>query len=623
MKLKKNFLRDYSAEQRLFAQRAIISFLGILFLSTILLLNLYLLQVIQHDEYSTRANANRIKLVPELPRRGLICDRNGIVIALNRTIYQLKIIPEKVKNLELTLKQLQPLINLTSEELCSFEKERKHAHVFTSILLKNSLTELQIARFALDQYRFHGVEIESYQERFYPYGPILTHVLGYVSKINHYDIDRLEKNGSLSNYLKTRDIGKLGIEGYYENILHGKIGYSEVEINNHGRVIRHLHETPPQPGSNINLTIDLKLQQYITSLLEGSRAAAVVTDPRTGEILAMVSMPNYNPNLFVGGISDRQYKLLLNNRNLPLINRATQGIYPPASTVKPYIAVAALTSGVITYDTTLFDPGWWKLPQSTKFFHDWKHSGHGTLNIIKALEESSDTFFYKIAYDMGINQLSAWMKKFGYGCRTGIDLAEESSGIMPTREWKQQRFNEKWYLGDTISVGIGQGYWSATPIQMNKALMLLINDGIIHTPHLFLDMIQDHHKILWSEFQSSSVSQIDQINKEYWKIAKQGMYGVANHINGTASKNLAHAPYKIAAKSGTAQLFGLKSIESYHSNMLHERLRDHKVMIAYAPYDQPRIAISMILENGGSGISIGKIIRQILDYSMIHINHHS
>ncbi|VFP84135.1 Peptidoglycan D,D-transpeptidase MrdA [Candidatus Erwinia haradaeae] len=617
MKLKDDFLRDYSAEQKLFVHRELIAFLGIILLSAILLLNLYFLQVIQHSNYSTRANENRIKLVPEMPRRGLICDRNGIVIALNRTVYQLKIVPEKIDNLALTLKQLQPLIDLTSQELDSFQKERKRAHIFTSIVLKRSLTELQIARFAINQYRFHGVEITSYQERFYPYGSTLTHVLGYVSKINHNDIHRLKKNGKWSNYSETRDIGKLGIEGYYEDILHGQVGYAEVEVNNHGRVIRQLHEKAPQPGRNIHLTIDLKLQQYITTLLEGSRAAAVVTDPRTGEVLAMVSMPNYNPNLFVGGISRHQYNILLHDGNHPLINRATQGIYPPASTIKPYITIAALMSGVIEYNTTLFDPGWWQLPHSKKFFHDWKHSGHGILNIIKALEESSDTFFYKIAYDMGINQLSEWMKKFGYGCLTGIDLAEETSGIMPTREWKMQRFHEKWYQGDTISVGIGQGYWSATPIQMNKALMLLINNGTINIPHLLLDVTQGEHKISWCDLHAPSHYQVSEVNREYWHIAKEGMYGVANHANGTASKSFANAPYKIGAKSGTAQVFGLKGMQAYNSNMLHERLRDHKIMIAYAPYHQPRIAVAMILENGGSGVSIGKVTRQILDYYII------
>ncbi|VFP82986.1 peptidoglycan DD-transpeptidase MrdA [Candidatus Erwinia haradaeae] len=619
MKLKDNLLRDYSAEQKLFVQRELIAFLGVLCLSSILLLNLYVLQVIQYTDYSTRANANRIKLVPEIPRRGLICDRNGVLIACNRTVYQLKLVPEKVEDLAVTLKQLQPLVNLTSQELDAFQKERKRTHIFTSIVLKTSLTELQIARFAVNQYRFHGVEIASYQERFYPYGSTLTHVLGYVSKINHNDVNRLKNNGAWSNYIATRDIGKLGIESYYENILHGKMGYAAVEVNHHGRVIRQLHETVSQPGRNIDLTIDLKLQQYITSLLEGSRAAAVVTDPRTGEILAMVSMPNYDPNLFVSGISRHQYNILLHDSNRPLINRTTQGIYPPASTVKPYITIAALMTGVITYDTTLFDPGWWQLPKSKKFFHDWKRSGHGMLNITKALEESSDTFFYKIAYDIGINQLSEWMKKFGYGCLTGIDILGETSGVMPTREWKMQRFHEKWYLGDTISVGIGQGYWSATPMQMNKALMLLINNGTTYIPHLLQDVIKGGHKISWSDLYNSPTVQISEVNGEYWKIAQEGMYGVANHANGTANKSFSNAPYKIGAKSGTAQVFSLKDTQTYNANTLHENLRDHKVMLAYAPYHKPRIAVAVILENGGTGISIGKITRQILDYYMASI----
>ncbi|VFP86793.1 Peptidoglycan D,D-transpeptidase MrdA [Candidatus Erwinia haradaeae] len=619
MKLKYNFFRDYTAEKKIFVHREYIAFLGILLLSTILLINLYFLQIIYHKDYSARSNANRIKLVPIVPRRGLICDRNGTLLALNRTIYQLKIIPEKIKNLSLILQQLTPIVNLTTEELRAFQKERERANRFTAVVLKTSLSDVQIARFSVNQYRFRGVLIEGYQKRLYPYGSALTHVLGYVSKINHQDIQRLENNGRWSDYAETPNIGKLGIERYYENILHGSTGYAEVEVNNRGRVIRQLNKRAPQAGGDVYLSIDLKLQQYIATLLKGSRAAVVVTDPRSGEVLAMVSMPSYNPNLFVGGISQDQYTLLLNNTNRPFINRAIQGTYPPASTVKPYIAVAALTAGVITNHTILFDPGWWQLPKSTKRFRDWKRSGHGDLDIMKALEESSDTFFYQIAYDIGINRLSKWMKQFGYGCLTGIDLVGENSGIMPTRQWKIKRFKSHWYQGDTIPVGIGQGYWTATPVQMNKALMVLINNGSIKTPHFLLYTVQGDHKVPWHELNATPICKV---NRKYWEIAQKGMYGVANHFNGTARKNFADAPYKIAAKSGTAQVFSLKNSEVYNANTLSENLRDHKAMIAYAPYDHPRIAVAVILENARDGISVGKITRQILDYYMISMHHY-
>ncbi|VFP85951.1 peptidoglycan DD-transpeptidase MrdA [Candidatus Erwinia haradaeae] len=619
MKLKDNSFHDYGAKKKLFVYRICIAFVGILLLVSILLMNLYFLQIIHYKDYSTRSNENRIKLIPIPPSRGLICDRNGILLALNRTIYQLKIIPEKVENLPLILQELTPIVNLTTKELNAFEKERRRANRFTSIVLKTSLSNVQMARFLVNQYRFQGVVIEDYQQRLYPYGSVLTHVIGYVSKINYQDIQLLETNGSWSNYTETRNIGKLGIERYYESLLHGNTGYTEVEVNNHGQVIRQLDKRAPQAGGDIYLSIDLKLQQYIATLLKGSRAAVVVTDPRSGEVLAMVSMPSYNPNLFVGGISEDQYKLLLNNSNCPLINRAVQGTYPPASTVKPYIAIAALVSGIVTNHTTFFDPGWWQLPKSAKRFHDWKRSGHGHLDIIKALEESSDTFFYQIAYDIGIDRLSNWMKRFGYGCLTGIDLVGENSGIMPTRAWKMNRFKNHWYQGDTIPVGIGQGYWTATPLQMNKALMVLINNGTIKTPHFFLYVTEGNHKVPWNEIKAAPIYQV---NREYWEIAKRGMYGVANHINGTARKSFADAPYKIAAKSGTAQVFGLKDKEVYNANALNERLRDHKIMIAYAPYNHPRIAVTIILENGGDGISVGKITRQILDYYMMSTHHY-
>ncbi|WP_261666998.1 peptidoglycan DD-transpeptidase MrdA [Erwinia mallotivora] len=617
MKLQRNFFRDYTAEQALFVRRALVAFLGIFLLSIILVVNLYHLQIIRYNDYTTRSNVNRIKLVPVAPSRGIIYDRNGIPLALNRTIWQIELVPDKVENLEKTLLALRPIVNLSDEDLIAFEKERKRSRRFTSIPVKTGLNEEQVARFAVNQYAFPGVEVKGYQRRYYPYNSALTHVLGYVSKINDRDVERLNKEGRLPDYAATHDIGKLGIERYYEDILHGKPGYEEVEVNNRGRVIRQLHEQPPQAGQDIWLTIDLKLQQYIETLLAGSRAAVVVTDPRNGDVLAMVSMPSYDPNLFIDGISSKDYNSLLNDPNRPLINRATQGAYPPASTVKPYIAVSALSAGVINKNTSLFDPGWWQLPGTEKRFRDWKHWGHGRLNITKSLEESADTFFYQVAYDMGIDRLAEWMSKFGYGQLSGIDLTEETPGNMPTREWKMKRFKKPWYQGDTIPVGIGQGYWTATPLQMNKAMMILINDGIIKTPHLMASTRVNNVQVPWRQQELKPVADI---HSGYWEIAKDGMYGVANRPNGTARKSFADAPYKIAAKSGTAQVFGLKANETYNAHKVAELLRDHKLMTAFAPFDNPRVAVSIILENGGAGPAVGTITRQILDHIMLGDN---
>ncbi len=477
MKIERNPFRDYTAESALFVRRAVVAFFIILVLTGILIANLYNLQIVRFEDYRTRSNENRIKLLPIAPSRGIIYNRNGTPLALNRTIYQLELMPEKVDDLKATLEALRPVVDLTDDDIANFEKERKRSRRFVSIPVKTPLTEVQVARFAVNQFRFPGAEVKGYQRRYYPYGSALTHVIGYVSKINDRDLERLDKDGQLRNYAATHDIGKLGIERYYEDVLHGKTGYEEVEVNNRGRVIRQLHEQPPSAGKDVYLTLDLNLQRYIEQLLVGSRAAVVVSDPRTGGILAMVSNPSYDPNLFVDGISNKDYQGLLNDPNRPLINRATQGVYPPASTVKPYIAVSALSAGVITKNTVVFDPGWWQLPGSEKRFRDWKKWGHGRLNVTKALEESADTYFYQVAYDMGIDRLSTWLTKFGYGEYTGIDLSEERSGLMPTRDWKFKRYKKPWYQGDTIPVGIGQGYWTATPIQMSKALNTLINDG--------------------------------------------------------------------------------------------------------------------------------------------------
>lgn len=611
MKKERTPFRNYTAESALFIRRALVALLAILALLTILVANLYNLQIVRFEDYRTRSNENRIKIVPIPPSRGMIYDRNGIPLALNRTIYQLELTPEKITDLKATLQALRPVVNLTDDDIANFEKERKRSRRFASIPLKNALTEVQVARFSVNQFRFPGVEVKSYQRRYYPYGSALTHVIGYVSKINDRDIERLDKEGKLASYAATHDIGKLGIERFYEDILHGKPGYEEVEVNNRGRVIRQLHEQSPSAGKDIYLTLDLTLQRYIEQLLVDSRAAVIVSDPRTSDILAMVSHPSYDPNLFVNGISNKEYQALLNDPNHPLINRATQGLYPPASTVKPYIAVSALSAGVITKNTVIFDPGWWQLPSSDKRFRDWKKWGHGRLNVVKALEESADTFFYQVAYDMGIDRLSNWLSKFGYGDYTGIDLAEERSGLMPTRDWKLKRLKKPWYQGDTIPVGIGQGYWTATPIQMAKALNILISNGNIKNPHLLQSIKVDTVLV---PFNQEETNKINDVQSSFWAIAKEGMYGVANRPNGTAHTYFEGTPYKAAAKSGTAQVFGY---DAYDADNLAAHLRDHKLMTSFAPFKNPTVAVTIILENGGSGHSVGVMTRQILDHILL------
>lgn len=606
-------LRNYSSEYLLFMQRIIIACIFIILITIILIIHLYKIQIMHFHIYATQANENRIKIIPIPPKRGLIYDKNGVILALNRTIYQLEIVPENVNNLDQTIRELQLLLHLNDCDIAKFQKARKHSAKFTALPLIINLTEEQQAIFAVNRFKFaSGVIIKGYQRRYYPYGSILTHVIGYVAKINNKDVQRLCKQGLLHNYIATRDIGKLGIERYYENILHGTPGYGAVEVNNRGKIIRKLYQKLPIPGKDITLTIDVNLQQYITKLLVGSRASVIVIDPRNGGIQALISNPSYDPNLFVKGISVTEYQLLLQNSDCPLLNRATQGIYPPASTVKPYISVSALISGIINKNFLFFDPGWWQLPGSEKRFRDWKKWGHGELNITKALEESSDTFFYQIAYKMGIDNLSEWMKKFGYGQYTGIDLFEELTGVMPTKAWKIKRFNIPWYQGDTISVGVGQGYWTATPVQMSKALITLINDGKVQVPHLLNTILLEEECIPYRPIQCG---QVGDPKSHFWKIAKDGMFGAANRPNGTVKNSFYNSSYRAAAKSGTAQLFSLKEHQIYNPNKISKYLQDHKLMTAFAPYDNPTVAVVVILENGGvTGTSIGIITRKIFDY---------
>lgn len=619
MNLKKLFsqptvdsIRDKKAERNLFIRRALVSFLGVIGLSAILFTNLYHLQIVNYDLYQTRSNGNRIKLLPLPPTRGLIYDRYGKVLAENLTFFGLYIVPEKIENLELTFEKLRQVVGLSDEDIENFHKERRRSSRYTSILLKPNLTEEQIARFSVNQYQFPSISVKPYFKRHYLYGEPLTHILGYVAKINDKDIERLKKEDKYANYAGSHNIGKLGIERYYEDELHGEVGFEEVEINNRGKVIRKLREQPAVAGKSIYLTIDLELQRYIADLLANYKGAVVVLDPKDSSILAMVSMPSYDNNLFVDGISSKDYKRLLDDPSHPLYSRVTQGAYPPASTVKPFIAVAGLQENVITQYTTIFDPGYWVLPNTTKRFRDWKKSGHGYTDLNKAITESSDTYFYQLAYNMGIDKLSSWMNSFGFGLPTGIDIREETSGTMPSREWKQKRYKKSWLQGDTISVGIGQGYWTATPLQVAKALTVLINNGKVNTPHLMkgiegTTLIPYKDPLLYPD--------IEEPQKGYWELAKQGMYNVINANNGTGRKAFINTNYHVAGKSGTAQVFSLKENQVYNVKELTKELHDHAWFIGYAPYENPKVVVAVILENaGGGGSNAGPVVRNIMDY---------
>ena len=617
---KRSQIRDYKAEARLFTSRAFVAFSGIIVMMSMLIVNLYNIQVNQYQDYKTRSNDNRIKVVPITPNRGLIYDRNGVLLAENRTVFNLEITPEKIKDMDDTLVRLQTLIEIPPERIERFNRDRRSSRRFKSVLILNELTEEQVAVFSVNQHKFPGVEVTGTLKRFYPYGDVLTHVIGYVSRINDRDIQRLVREEKDANYKATRDIGKLGIERYYEDMLHGTAGYQEVEVNSRGRVIRTLKFVPSIPGKDIVLNLDINLQLYVHKQLDGRRGSAIVLDPKDNGVLAMVSSPSYDPNAFVHGISSKDYNAILQNKDRPLVNRATLGIYPPASTIKPFIAVAALQEGVITPNTTRNDPGYWKIPNSkTKPFRDWLRWGHGVVDIKKAIEESVDTFFYQISFDLGIDRLSQWMMLFGFGDYTGIDIYEESKANMPTREWKMTRHRVPWYQGDTIPVGIGQGYWTATPMQIAKATSVLVNEGKLTAPHLLRATI-----VNGQPFDDQTISEIETyppitgVKQKYWDIAQEGMRRVNHGKKGTARRSFQKMSYQTAGKSGTAQVFGLKENEEYNADDIAEHLRDHALFTGYAPFEDPEAVVTIVLENAGGGSSNGgPVVRKILDHIIL------
>lgn len=599
MARKRITLRDHSAESSLFARRALVSFIFIILVLGLLLSNLYYLQVDSYQAYKTRSNENRVKLVPIAPNRGLIYDRNGILLAENKPVYSLDVVPEKVKDIEQTIRQLTPLLNLTEDNIENFNSRLFGQRRFKKVSVLTNLAESQVARFSAHQHKYPGVSVSARLKRYYPFGDALTHTLGYVARLNARDLQRLEKNDQRAIYAATHDIGKQGIERYYEETLHGKPGFKEVEVNNRGKIVRTLKITPPVPGNDLYLNIDIRLQIEAQKELAGRRGAIILLAPESGEVLAMVSSPSYDPNLFVHGISSKDYNRLLQSKDRPLINRATQGRYPPASTVKPQLAILGLEDGAITPSTIINDRGWFQIPNTKRKFRDWKRWGHGKINVYKAIEQSSDTFFYNLAYNVGIDKINSFMTEFGFGEYTGIDVREETNAILPSRGWKRARYNQPWYQGDTISVGIGQGYWSATPIQLAKATGIVATKGLRPIPQIVHDIKYADDSV----FQPvTELPPLQLKDPSHWQVAKDGMHGVVTKINGTARKAFANASYSAAGKSGTAQLFQLGE-EKYDASKIRERLRDNAMFVAYAPFEEPQISATIILENAGGGSS--------------------
>ncbi|NQY63013.1 MAG: penicillin-binding protein 2 [Alteromonadaceae bacterium] len=629
-------IRNQSAEANLFARRTFIAFLGVVVLIIILFSNIYELEINAYDKYQTRSNSNRIKLLPVAPNRGLIYDRNGVLLAENKPVYSIEVIPEQAKNIDDAILKVSELLSISKEKQQKFFRALKSKRRFKPIELKSRLSDQQVALFSVNQHKFPGFFIEARLKRYYPFAELTTHSLGYVARINPKDAIKLEERGNSDNYAATRNMGKLGLEKYYEDILHGTIGHQEVEINTQGRIIRTLDFTPPIPGKDLTLTLDIELQMIAKRALSGKRGAVVAIDPRDGGILAMYSNPSYDGNLFVHGISSKKYKKILNSKDLPLINRAVQG-YPPASTIKPLLALTGLEENIITPDTRIMDPGFYQLPGIKTKRRDWKRSGHGWVNLNKSLEQSCNIYYYDLAYKLGITRISRMMEKFGFGDYTGIDIHEESRAIMPSVEWKRARYNQPWYTGETLSIGIGQSFWTVTPLQLGQAISILVNKGQIKIPHFLKTTTElvtksagnDHPEetdniINNKQPEYSKVTQVIYENKppiilkqnKNWDLVLDALHNTAQKPSATAYTAFRGSRYDVAGKTGSAQTANIKQNEKYDASKTVESKRDNAMFIAFAPYENPEIIVAVAIENvakGGGGANAGPVARQIMD----------
>ncbi|QKS30834.1 MAG: penicillin-binding protein 2 [Candidatus Accumulibacter similis] len=581
----------------------------------LLVSRLFHLQVMQHDYYSTRAEDNRISLVPIVPNRGVIVDRQGTVLARNYSAFTLEITPSRVDDLEGTIDGLSKLIEVLPKDRKRFRRLLEESKTFESLPIRSRLSEEEVARFAANRYLFPGVEVKARLFRHYPEGSVGAHAIGYISRINKRDLEIIEENEQTNNYKGTDHIGKSGVEQKYEFQLHGETGYEQVEIDAGGRAVRSLSRSAPVQGNNLTLTLDIKLQEMAEKAFGDRRGALVAIEPATGGILALVSVPTFDPNLFIDGIRSDDWDQLNNSPDKPLLNRALNGAYPPGSTFKPFMALAALETGKRTPGQAISDPGVFNFGGHQ--FRDDKKGGHGIVDMHKSIVVSCDTYYYVLANDMGIDGIARFMGQLGFGQRTGVDIEGESPGILPSPEWKKRRFRrpeqQKWFAGETISIGIGQGYNAYTPIQLAQATATIANNGVMYRPHL-VKYITD------SRTGEKTMIEPEPLRVLPWKrqnveVIKRALVGV--NIAGTSARAFAGAGYTSAGKTGTAQVFSLKGAD-YKASRVKKELRDHALFIAYAPAEQPKIAVAVLVENGGFGAqSAAPIARMVFDYYLL------
>lgn len=602
--------KNHHAESRTFGFRVMVTATLVVGLVLVLVARYYSLQVLNHEDYATQSDKNRILVQTVRPQRGLIFDSNGKLLADNRPSYTLSLVPENVDDLDATLALLAQLVDVSDKHLQDFQKAlTSRRRPYQPIPLRYRLTEVEIAKIAVNEYRLDGVEVQAQLVRDYPSGQLFAHSVGYVGKISDRDWKGFNEQ-QLQRYQGGHTIGKIGLEKYYEEALFGEVGYRHVEINARMRVLRTLEQQDPVKGKDLQLHVDSRLQETAFAAMAGRRGAVVAMDVKTGGVLAILSTPSYDPNLFVTGISYKNYNALRDDLDIPLFDRVIQGRYPPASTIKPMIGLAALTNRVISQSYTIFDPGYYQLENDDRLYRDWKREGHGIVNLHKAIVQSSDTFFYDLAFRMGIDRIHQFGSEFGFGERTGIDLPSERRGLWPSREWKKQVRRLPWFPGDTLNVGIGQGDSLATPLQMASMVTTIANRGQHLRPQLV--------KMIGDEPVEAEVLNYVEVDDQYWDFVFRAMRAVIHAPNGTARRIGYNSPYEMAGKTGTAQVVGIEQGEEYDSEALEERHRDHGLFVGFAPYNDPKIAVAVIVENGESGSgAAAPVAKQLFDAHLL------
>ena len=599
-------LKDHYNEKRIYIQRVVFLVIFLVVLLSVLIGRYFLLQIEQYEIYSTQSDRNRVQLQPLPPKRGLIYDRNGILLAENVPSYSLTLVKEHVDGLDETIESLQQLIDIDEREIKKFRTQLRRNRPYAAVPLKLALTEEEIAIISVNRHRLPGVDVDAQLARHYPQGEWFAHVLGYVGRINLQEQLVLDE----VNYSGTNEIGKIGIEKFYEDKLHGKVGYQNVETNARGRVLRVLERSDPEPGMDLTLHLDAYVQKVAHEALGDERGSVVAIDPRTGGIIAMVSTPSFDPNLFVGGISSRDYSLLRDSNDLPLFNRSLQGQYPPASTIKPHYGLAGLHYGLVTDETRIPDPGWYQLPNDERLYRDWTWQktkrGHGiSVDLEQAIVESCDTYYYDLAYRMGIDRLHDFMEPFGFGKKTGVDNTSERSGLLPSREWKKVYKRLPWFPGETLNVGIGQGYFLVTPMQLAASTVALANRGKHFVPRLLA--AQGDKTVPVPELPTIDV------DSAYWDSVHLAMKNVVHGQKGTANRINRGAKYRMAGKTGSAQVVGIGQDEKYNVDEVAKRRRDHGLFVGFAPLEDPKIVVAVIVENGQHGSWVAPIARKVFD----------